>query len=478
MQIIDYFRSENPEHWLKQIQQYEWSAARFLAHLLTENLFHETVGPGTLLLLADGETLVSFLTLARRDEIDDETLMPWIGFVHTAPQYRGHRYVGQLIDHAVSLAELHGVKRVYLSTNHTGLYEKYGFTFMGERALPDGLTRLYKRDTVHGMIRYERLTSQNFHEDSLDGFIRHQEVSQCWRCVDGEWLLLPISFVEDWDEMRLRTEAEEIVQAIDAGNTIFGAFAGTKIVGFAALGGRLGSRRQYRELTALQVSAPYRGQGIGKRLFAMARDAARCDGAEKLYISAHSSRESQAAYRAMGCVHATEPDAAHAAAEPADVQMEVDLRPETVVRFGQMADLPSWMTLVREVAWNFPGLETDEALQEHADTVAKFISKGNAICAVQGTRIVGVMLFSRRLNMLCCMAVSPDCRRQGIATKMFELMLTLADPIRDLTVTTFCVEDPKGVAPRAFYQRQGFVPADLVTENDYPCQRFIRKASI
>lgn len=145
------------------------------------------------------------------------------------------------------------------------------------------------------------------------------------------------------------------------------------------------------------------------------------------------------------------------------------------IRFGSSDDLPSWMALVRRVAWNFPGLETEEALEEHAATVSKFISKGNAVCAVQADEVVGVLLFSRRLNMLCCMAVAPEYRRHGVAQRMFGLMLTIADPARDLTVTTFREGDPKGEAPRAFYMKNGFVPAEMVVENEYPCQVFIRK---
>lgn len=70
-------------------------------------------------------------------------------------------------------------------------------------------------------------------------------------------------------------------------------------------------------------------QGIGRLLVSAICDAARVLGAEKLYISAHSSKESQAAYRALGCIHAQEIDAAHAAAEPCDVQMEFDLKGAT-----------------------------------------------------------------------------------------------------------------------------------------------------
>ena len=41
--------------------------------------------------------------------------------------------------------------------------------------------------------------------------------------------------------------------------------------------------------------------------------------ADKLYISAHSSKESQAAYRALGCTRAEEVNAELAAAEPFDI---------------------------------------------------------------------------------------------------------------------------------------------------------------
>lgn len=148
---------------------------------------------------------------------------------------------------------------------------------------------------------------------------------ECWRCVDGEWQLLPIAFNEDWDVLRLRAEAADILRAIADGLPVIGAFDEEKLMGFAQLGEYLGSRGQYIELVSYHVSAPYRGQGIGRRLFAAICDAARSLGAEKLYISAHSSKESQAAYRALGCVPAQEVDAMRAANEPCDVQMEYEL---------------------------------------------------------------------------------------------------------------------------------------------------------
>lgn len=147
MDIIDYFRAENGEKWRAQIAQYEWRAAKFLAELLKKGEFHQTVGNGTLYLLADGEKLVSFLILAERDCIDAPEYTPWIGFVHTAPEYRGHRHIGKLIDHACTAAREHGSARVYLCTDHVGLYEKYGFTHLENRVSIYGEdSRIYCRE--------------------------------------------------------------------------------------------------------------------------------------------------------------------------------------------------------------------------------------------------------------------------------------------------------------------------------------------
>lgn len=147
MQIINYFEDERQEHWLRQIETYEWRAAAFLAKLLRSGEFHSTLGKGTLYLLTDGDALVSFMTLAERDCIDDASLSPWIGFVHTAPAYRGRRCAGRLLDHAVQQAVSNGAARVYICTDHVGLYDKYGFTYLENRVSIYGEdSRVYYRE--------------------------------------------------------------------------------------------------------------------------------------------------------------------------------------------------------------------------------------------------------------------------------------------------------------------------------------------
>lgn len=175
-------------------------------------------------------------------------------------------------------------------------------------------------------VQYRKLNDDNFGQNTLDGFIRHQAVKECWREIGGEWQLVPNEFEENWSLQECREIAEDVARHMNRDQTAFGAFDGAELVGFITISHRIfGSTARYVELVCFQVSEPYRNQGIGKRLFALACEEAIRLGAEKLYISAHSSKETQAAYRALGCTLAEEINEALAAEEPCDVQLEYAL---------------------------------------------------------------------------------------------------------------------------------------------------------
>lgn len=103
------------------------------------------MGEGSkLFLLTDGDELVSFCTYAKRDEIQSDELLPWIGFVYTFPEYRGRHYIGMLFDRIELLAKEQNISAVYISTDHIGLYEKYGFEFLTEmKSIYGELSRVY-----------------------------------------------------------------------------------------------------------------------------------------------------------------------------------------------------------------------------------------------------------------------------------------------------------------------------------------------
>ncbi len=174
--------------------------------------------------------------------------------------------------------------------------------------------------------QYKRLDGNNFTGRSLDDYVRHQTVTECWRKTDDGWKLVPEIYEHNWSQADCREIAEEIASGINVDRTGFGAFDGERIVGFATVSHRLfGAAANYVQLVCFQVSEEYRHRGIGRKLFSMACEEARRLGADKLYISANPSKESQAAYRALGCTPAEEVNEELAAAEPFDVQMEYRL---------------------------------------------------------------------------------------------------------------------------------------------------------
>ena len=172
-------------------------------------------------------------------------------------------------------------------------------------------------------IIYRPLRAEEIDRSLLDAFDRRQRVDLCYRrAADGSWCIRPDRFLDDWSEAD-KAALVCSLRALAAEGAVFGAFEGGALKGFCALSARpFGRDGEYRDLCELHVSRELRGRGIGRRLFKLAREFAREQGAQKLYISAHSAVESQAFYRKMGCVEAEEYSREHVEKEPYDCQME------------------------------------------------------------------------------------------------------------------------------------------------------------
>ena len=166
------------------------------------------------------------------------------------------------------------------------------------------------------MINIELLSKTNFCIKSLDLYIRKQEVNKVYRKTDGEYTLVDCKYTEDWDLNKKRSVAKLI--SGDEYITYI-ALDNDKVVGFIGLLREL--KGLYMILDMMQVSSECRGQGIGRRLFEVGMDEARKKGAQALYISACSSEETIAFYRAMGSELASSPIKEIAEKEPFDLQM-------------------------------------------------------------------------------------------------------------------------------------------------------------
>lgn len=165
-------------------------------------------------------------------------------------------------------------------------------------------------------MRIELLSKDNFNKTSLDNYVRTHEVKRVYRKREGEYVLVDYSYTEEWD----MEERREIAETISGDDYItYLAFEDKEVIAFLALKKELVEENMILDM--MYVSGLCRGQGIGRKLFNLARKEAKKAGAKALYISACSSEETIAFYEAMGAKLTNQPIKEMAEKEPYDLQM-------------------------------------------------------------------------------------------------------------------------------------------------------------
>ncbi len=106
-------------------------------------LNHETE-LGWYLCLSD-DKIVAGMGVIENDFHDHKDLSPNICAVYTEAEYRCQGIAGHLLNMAVEDLREKGISPVYLLTDHTGFYERYGFEFycMAQGDGEEILSRLY-----------------------------------------------------------------------------------------------------------------------------------------------------------------------------------------------------------------------------------------------------------------------------------------------------------------------------------------------
>ena len=93
----------------------------------------------------DGEKIIAGMGVIENDFHDRKDLTPNVCAVYTEEEYRCRGIAGELLNMVVEDMRNKGISPVYLVTDHTGFYERYGWEFLcmvqgdGE---PD-MTRMY-----------------------------------------------------------------------------------------------------------------------------------------------------------------------------------------------------------------------------------------------------------------------------------------------------------------------------------------------
>ena len=96
-------------------------------------------------LCLNNDQIIGGLGVIENDFHDRVDLSPNICAVYTEEDYRNHKIAGTLLNKAVEDLRSKGISPVYLVTNHTGFYEKYGWEFYCEVQCEgdDYLSRMY-----------------------------------------------------------------------------------------------------------------------------------------------------------------------------------------------------------------------------------------------------------------------------------------------------------------------------------------------
>lgn len=100
--------------------------------------------PQWYLLECEGD-IVGCAGLVTNDFVSRMDLWPWLCAVYVDEAHRGRRLSGLLIDRAREDALQFGFSRLYLTTDMTGFYEKFGFDYLAQGYHPWGdESRIYQ----------------------------------------------------------------------------------------------------------------------------------------------------------------------------------------------------------------------------------------------------------------------------------------------------------------------------------------------
>ncbi len=132
--------NKDQELWEKTIRFAEnasWSAGRRLAERMKNNAFLDWE---KVFIALEDEEITGFCVFEYNGNVPAQfDCHPFINSVFVDEKYRGHRISEKLIASALQYAKELGYQKVYLKSEHHGLYEKYGFRKIADYEPVSGL---------------------------------------------------------------------------------------------------------------------------------------------------------------------------------------------------------------------------------------------------------------------------------------------------------------------------------------------------
>ena len=153
---------------------------------------------------------------------------------------------------------------------------------------------------------------------------RSEVIDNIYYFENGGLVLKPEHYdVRSWPPGEAERYTPILQDCFDRGGWFYGLFEDDCLVAMVSLDTKfIGPRHDLLQLKQLHVSSGYRGRGLGRQLFELARAEARARGAHGLYISATPSEHTVDFYTSLGCTVSASPDPDLFALEPEDIHLE------------------------------------------------------------------------------------------------------------------------------------------------------------
>ena len=137
--------TETAEALLEFVKNFSWNEVKEHTIRVIKNWEFEE-GETPFVAMAD-DRIVGMVTIMKTDYYPLPEIYPWISTLFVSEEYRGKRISKKLIDFANSYAKDLEFDKTYIPSEHIGLYEKYGYSYIKDIVNYGGDTdRLYAKE--------------------------------------------------------------------------------------------------------------------------------------------------------------------------------------------------------------------------------------------------------------------------------------------------------------------------------------------
>lgn len=132
---------DNPEYLDRAVDYFsaKWSVPSVVYQdCISNSMNTESPLPRWYLLVGSSGEIMGSYGLITNDFNSRQDLWPWLCALYVDEPFCGHAYGAKMLVHGTREARRLGFGKLYLSTDHVGYYEKYGWAYIGDTYSTDG----------------------------------------------------------------------------------------------------------------------------------------------------------------------------------------------------------------------------------------------------------------------------------------------------------------------------------------------------